>query len=327
MQYGLEFGLDALVVTGLAQAAIHKLDVAAKHYPFSSSIKATEPSAGSSLWNIYREMYDSKILAPVMPYDSNALVSARIKAAMKDGRPEEISRLTSTLSFEKGDEDIERYTREITWLAVLLTFGTSKPNRKIRLDFFLMHLVTSSIFLPSFFKAMNGMKAEYKANLIRAYVPSMLLYTIIRGRPKINPELIMSFNDVPRPPKSAYSVDETSIGSPERDDEYNPWPALIEGSLYAPDSHTVKTMRALVHAAVQYGDTPKGEVVDKGLLEATGALDGLDNVAVLDGSIFVRCAGVLLDYMGWTTHGQEARSDWDRSGLGWDAAWENEKEQ
>ena len=48
----------------------------------------------------------------------------------------------------------------------------------------------------------------------------------------------------------------------------------------------------------------------------------------LDGSAFVRAAGVLLDVMGWVgPGGGEQEGDWDRSALGWDEAWEDEKKE
>ena len=44
----------------------------------------------------------------------------------------------------------------------------------------------------------------------------------------------------------------------------------------------------------------------------------------MDGTIFVRAAGIVMDSLGWVDYGQEART-WDRSALGWDAAWDNEE--
>jgi hypothetical protein len=36
----------------------------------------------------------------------------------------------------------------------------------------------------------------------------------------------------------------------------------------------------------------------------------------------VRAAGAMMNTLGWSGHGQK-EGDWDRSALGWDAAWES----
>ena len=102
------------------------------------------------------------------------------------------------------------------------------------------------------------------------------------------------------------------------------------------DSHVIKTMRTLVLAAREYGDTEPGHVIGaykqsegttnaganaNGVPLSKGREETFEGAARLDGSIFVRAAGMLMDYMGWTTYGQPERDDWDRSALGWDDAW------
>ena len=43
----------------------------------------------------------------------------------------------------------------------------------------------------------------------------------------------------------------------------------------------------------------------------------------LDGTIFVRAAGIVMETLGWVSKGQK-EGFWDRSGLGWEAAWDGE---
>ena len=132
------------------------------------------------------------------------------------------------------------------------------------------------------------------------------------------------------------------------DREYAPWPSLIQEAMYHPDSHVVKAMRALSVAARDYGATPKGEAVGSycighpGLRPATpqhreghhdlprrrqslvyhqapfasssapkgSKMETMLGAAEMDGTIFVRAAGVLLERMGWVTRGQNP-GDWD----------------
>ena len=169
-------------------------------------------------------------------------------------------------------------------------------------------------------------KAEHKAALLRAYVPVILLLTLARGRPRIDPEVLMSYTDAPRPPPSGQAKNQpglTSIGNPEDDADYNPWPALIEGVLYHSDSHVLKSMRTLVFAAQHFGDKGPGEVIGAfrnghdGKKEETHA-----GISKVDGTIFVRAAGVMMDTLGWLGRGQK-EGEWDHSALGWDAAWDS----
>ena len=153
-----------------------------------------------------------------------------------------------------------------------------------------MHFVTSSLLLSTFLRVLQN--PIHKANLLRAYLPAMIVLVLTLGRPNV-------------------------VGDPREDEDHNPWPAMLESALYAPDSHVLATMRTLIYAAQKYGDTPPG-----GVIGAFSTKDGKEmhkGMAKVDGSIFVRSAGMLMNYMGWTGHGQTPREDWDRSGLGWDA--------
>jgi len=47
-------------------------------------------------------------------------------------------------------------------------------------------------------------------------------------------------------------------------------------------------------------------------------------LASVDGSLFVRIAGKMMETQGWVKEGA-AEADWDRSALGWDGAWEKPK--
>jgi hypothetical protein len=84
-------------------------------------------------------------------------------------------------------------------------------------------------------------------------------------------------------------------------------------------------MRTLIFAAREYGQTGPGEVVGafrSGKAEREETFKGM---AQLDGTLFVRAAGVMMDYMRWTVFGEDGKGpEWDRSNLGFDDAWANE---
>jgi hypothetical protein len=284
------------------------------------------PRQSVTLLELLRKVYDSDILHPPMPYDPDAFVNARMKKAVADGRGEELVKLCALyhISDSITDAEVAQKTEEYIWVATLLFAATGKKGRKPRLDFFLMHLLTSSLFLRPMCAVLR--KSEHKAALLRAYVPVMLLITLARGRPRIDPELLMSYTDVPRPPPSGQAKLQpgpTATGNPEDDADYNPWPALIEGVLYHSDSHVLKSMRTLIFAAQHFGDKGPGELVGTfgsgtdGKREETHA-----GISKVDGTIFVRAAGIMMDSLGWLGRGQKG-GEWDRSALGWDAAWDS----
>jgi len=179
--------------------------------------------------------------------------------------------------------------------------------------------VTSSIFLKPICGALRN--ANHKAALLRGFVPAMLLVMLSRGRPRIDAELAMSYTAFPRPPGDGHpspSPSSEATGNPQVDEDYNPWPGLVEGCLYHSDSHVPKTIRTLYYAAQEYGDRP-GVPPGVGSTGAGGLHDGIGKV---DGTVFVRAAGVVMETLGYSGRGQK-EGEWDRSALGWDAAWES----
>lgn len=305
-----------LSFSGLAQACVHN--------PIKGTvfkIDKSPPEQSITLLELLRRIYDSPILKPI-PYDPNMLLYDRIRIVLDNGGAEELQRLCALYHIPDNitDTELEKKIKECIFVATLIMSGTGRRGRKPRLDFYLMHLVTSSIFLHPLCAALRN--AEHKAALLRAYVPVSMLYVLARGRPRIDPELIMSYSAHPRPPtaqKEHLKPSEEAIGSPWDDECYNPWPALIEGCLYHSESHVPKAMRTLMLGARKYGDTPAGQVPGSFTDEGKETHAGIGKV---DGTLFVRAAGVMMETLGWSGHGQK-EGVWDRSGLGWDAAWES----
>ena len=282
-----------------------------------------EPSQSITLLELVAQVYESKILHPPMPYDPDALLSVRSRLALANGGAEEIHRICSQYGVfgDFKEADLASKVEECIWVSTLLLASTGRKGRKPRLDFFLMHLVTSSLFLQPFFAVLE--KPAYKVALLNAYIPVLVLIILTRGRPRINPELLMSYTDVPRPPVSASNLPDPnskSIGNPQNDSDYNPWPAMIEAVQYHRDSHVPKTLRTLIFASQKYGDKAPGKAI--GAFHRDSGVETHNGTGKMDGTIFVRAAGLVMDTLGWVSYGQKEGS-WDRSALGWDAAWDS----
>lgn len=277
-----------------------------------------------SLLELLHEVYDSKSLKVALPYDPKMTTDNRIKTVLANGG-EAIQEICARyhISDSITDAEVSRITEECIWVGTLLTFGTGRKGRKPRLDFFLMHILTSSLFLRPFCAVLK--KCEHKAALLRTFIPILVVVVLIRGCPRIDPELLMSYSEVPRPPisKEAFPAPfESSLGAPTDDADYNPWPALIEGVKYHPDPHVLKAMRSLVYGAQHFGVTPPGGVIGA-IMSHTTQKETHVGMAKVDGTLFVRAAGLLMATLGWVGNGQK-EGQWDRSGLGWNQAWTNE---
>ncbi|EKM75815.1 hypothetical protein AGABI1DRAFT_79378 [Agaricus bisporus var. burnettii JB137-S8] len=344
--YGLEFGIDALVANGLASTAIHA-DTMSKMFPYSAArgdnatapFVATgpgkQPSAGPSLLEILRQACDTDTLIPPSPYQNEklSLIFARAREIERLGMGEHILRLCQPYTFsipnDASDEELRARAEEFIWVATLLMFATGREGRETRLDFFLMHLVTFSAFLESYLTSIKNTRS--KVMLLRHMVPIMVTYVLLRGRPVINADLIQRMSLEARPPfdwdvLGPKSDTASGLGDLKNAEDYDPWPALITAGIHHPDLHLAKAMRTLIHASRNFGHTPAGEVI--GAFRPVKSPsdkpeETFKGMAKVDGTLFVRAAGVMMDFMGWTIVGQKASSPtWDTAGVGFDETWE-----
>ncbi|KIK95073.1 hypothetical protein PAXRUDRAFT_141563 [Paxillus rubicundulus Ve08.2h10] len=335
--YGAEFSSDAMVAQGLAQASVHPPLISGLLYDFAGPGSAedlldasvrdekSEVSAGRPLLHILRDVYDSKILHPVTPYNPVVPLSARQEAMMKDGRPEEIQKLCATWWGNKSPEGeatgLEQKIEELFWTTTLLLSGSGKRGRKPRLDFFLMHVLDATLFMPSLLKIVPNDASKVK--LVKAFLPVALMFILVCGRPRIDPGLVMSFTATPRPPSvspSTLTPSEGTIGDPNQ--SYNPWFEILQSVIHAPNAHTPKVIRSLYYAAQRYGRKKAGSVPGC-FMDEGRQYESIPGISEVDGTVFVRAAGVVMDTLGWVTHGDEP-GRWDHSGLGWEDAWKNE---
>lgn len=89
----------------------------------------------------------------------------------------------------------------------------------------------------------------------------------------------------------------------------NSWNRIVQNALVHPDEHLCKTQRALAEFARRYGQRAAGYY--GGSIGFDGRLDGVEK---LDGTVFVRVAGLCGERLGWAYEGGELKN-WDRSGF------------
>ncbi|KAM0790323.1 hypothetical protein ACM66B_003208 [Microbotryomycetes sp. NB124-2] len=186
-----------------------------------------------------------------------------------------------------------------------------------------MHALTSVIFVPSFIETLSP---QFWTTLLDSHFRVMIAYWIARGRPRLYiKEYLMKATESPEPPSQSARGEALALHKETRQrglkdvseetkgrDGVNPWSDIYSSAIDHPDEHVTKVIRSLAFAAQQFGRRPKGYL--------TSTLDG---VSELDGTVFIRAAGMTLDTMGWCHFGQEPAKDWDRSKPGYDQAWHN----
>ncbi|KDQ18174.1 hypothetical protein BOTBODRAFT_104662 [Botryobasidium botryosum FD-172 SS1] len=327
--YGVEFGENQVVAQGMAQAAVSKPAPPALFTPgWPNDRHAITPASSKppSLLSLLHEIYEHKDLGPPMPYNPDATVGQRIALILDDKKKiAALNAITSKWSLGAKDVDLAPLVQECNTLGALLLAATSRRGYRTRLDFFLMHTLTSSLFLPAILHALPQDDHDLKGAILESWWRIVALCVIARGRPRIDPGLLMEATAAPRPPSSpgAGNLSEDAVGFKDPEGAggalgVNPWLDITADVLHAPDSHTVKTIRALMYGARHYSDLPTSAFV------RPGEESFHQGAGKLDGTLFVRAAGLVMNTMGWVTHGQKAGS-WDGSALGYDDAWKDER--
>jgi hypothetical protein len=203
--------------------------------------------------------------------------------------------------------EIEAKIEELIWAnTVIYAVGGHDPETdKFKADFFLMHLVTSSLFLPSLAAYLSPRSA---ALLLKAYFATCLTWWVARGRPGLD---IPAFYSSPW--RSRHDNDDAgthtqpsppALPSPEHADARrpNPWLPLLRSALVHPSDHLCKVQRAFAHFAALYGMRRGGPPCE------------LRGAEVLDGWLFIRAAERTADALGWVREG-EMPGSWSREGF------------
>lgn len=170
-----------------------------------------------------------------------------------------------------------------------------------------MHSVTSSIFLPTVLAHLTPTSQEL---LLRAHFTICLTWWVARGRPRFDiPGFFAADTLHPAPSgplPTPYEGSLPAANSPVAVTP-NPWMPIIETSLVHPDDHLPKLQRALAHWGRMYGMRGPG-MQDFARTELQGA-------DVLDGSLFIRTAGLTAKSMGRMREGEVPVVFWDREGF------------
>ncbi|KAJ7154509.1 hypothetical protein C8R46DRAFT_439354 [Mycena filopes] len=323
---GVEFGQDFMVAQGkhalqstirptpsalnidyqgLAQAAL--TSPIGDCFMDSSSVPEINSGPSTSLLSLLRELYASPTFSPTPTAGerpSYAALEKWVRARPEHGAA--IRDIYAKWTFDLADPgDFAQKVEECMWQATLLLGATGKANAssKPQMDFFLMHFLTGSLCLRPLVDAIQ--KPLYKAQLLQTYARTTALFLVLRGRPRIDVALVMSYPACPVPPHSDSSDSHPALKSGLA--ASSPWLTVLNNAMRHPEPHVIKAIRALFYCAQQYGDSVPPGAVDEHGEETHPGLKGLDE------TVFIRVAGKVLDAVGWVAHG-DGEQFWSMSG-------------
>ncbi|KAF6756729.1 hypothetical protein DFP72DRAFT_1066599 [Ephemerocybe angulata] len=213
-------------------------------------------------------------------------------------------------------------------------------------DFFLMHLVTSSIFIPSYCAYLSPLST---ARFLQTYLTVALAMYVFRGCPPFD---IPGFYhaEEPQPVGPQPHPGKGTLPSPESGKAVNPdpWLPIIQTSVVHPDEHVPKTQRALANWAGHFGTRRFRSVAtsasEKRVDGASNAAESagfgmgwagegwlgdggrvpleLEGAEWLDGTVFLRAAEFTAARMGRVREGEDGGQFWDFKGF-----YERQKEE
>ncbi|CAE6470656.1 unnamed protein product [Rhizoctonia solani] len=318
--HGPQFGVDGMAAEGLAQTAVHEPSLqnlfdssffteSSKTLTYLSSLTSTPSLSNSTTEQPRQDRVHSFTIVSRMLADDRLKAGAACSQDMNVLSSEVLKNVGGILreyaslwTIAEDEQEIQERVEELNWFVTLL-FGVSGWNKSkgFRASFFLAHLVTSNLFLPSILPLL---KPKHQIDLMRAYFATSLTWYVAQGRPALDTHgFFQSVTATPKP-------DSNSNLEPEG----NPWYAILAHSIQHPDEHQVKTARALAHGAALYGTRPKGYF-------AHTELKGAEEI---DGTLFVRTGGLFMDALHWNYEvkeragGVDIGNGWIRAGLGWD---------
>ncbi|KAJ5562985.1 hypothetical protein N7461_001746, partial [Penicillium sp. DV-2018c] len=155
--FGLEFNQPAIVAEGLAQAAVHEDWIGREYFlPAEKKAGGIGKPGQKSLLQLLNEIRADKALVESAHWsDTNKIRDGVLRRA-----PEQM--LKYAAQFTVSEDQVAERVADMINTVVYYTAAAQRPTKQMRLDFFYIHCVNSSIFLS---KIVNLPFLDQKAKL------------------------------------------------------------------------------------------------------------------------------------------------------------------
>ncbi|CAK1362212.1 Oxidoreductase AflY [Cercospora beticola] len=158
--FGIEFELPGLVAEGLAHCAAHD---AANIIPFFQKAEKLAKSgsvAPAPLVELYKEVRDTEKIRLAAKMTQGPV---RVRDGVMGEAQDDIAAVAA--KFQVGPDGLKQAIIETTSCAAYSCGGAQRPGKVAKVDFFFMHMVTSSIFL-SILARQDWLETEDKIRLV-----------------------------------------------------------------------------------------------------------------------------------------------------------------
>ncbi|RVD80462.1 uncharacterized protein DFL_008359 [Arthrobotrys flagrans] len=276
--YGIEFEQPAIIAEGLAQTAVHddwpgRYLKACMAAATAAASKNREYGNNTTIVSLFDEASGSEKLRKSTKWSD----PQKNKAVYANAFDEMVALASKWyIPPTASDEVIARASAELASAAAFICSATPRLDKKVKFDFFLMHTVTSSVFLDVWIRQKWLGNAE-KSVLINYFGWMVVNMYVSRGCADINFDQVKSYK------------------AKEKDNQWVDVAARV--TCLKDDGHVSKTVRALVNAekVSQHYNTTKGFEVgtDLYLKIAEMAVDAAEDQEQSNGDepLWVRSTG------------------------------------
>ncbi|KIW89991.1 uncharacterized protein Z519_09421 [Cladophialophora bantiana CBS 173.52] len=232
--YGVEFNQPAIVAEALAQACVHSTYMDA-FFELAAAEAAKPLVEPDTMVNLLSKIRTDAKVSTAAHWDDTQKVRDGVLARAKDEMIAYVAqwRVSPPYSTQRLDEA----AAEVINAAAYFTGAAQRPPRVVKMDFFYMHAVTSSVFL-SVFLAQDWITSHMKAKLVEYKGRLDLALYASRRSPKLLLGEITNYPPTPTPPNN-----DSTKSLPLR--EWNDM--FTAASQFMDDGHTAKFIRALAN--------------------------------------------------------------------------------
>ncbi|KAI5795112.1 hypothetical protein EDC01DRAFT_72015 [Geopyxis carbonaria] len=222
--YGIEFEQPAIVAEGLAMMASHENWIGELFFRTEEAVKETKEDTSSvTLVSLLHSIRKNEKLRMTPEWNDGNKVKSILQRASQ-----EIISVVKQYKVPLSQVEIDKKVAENINSSALFTGASQRKDKEIRIDFYYMHCINSSIFLSAYMNQ-SWIPIESKARILewKGWL-DLAMYASRRA-----PELL---------------VDDIRKYVPKAKDLSNPWLNIIDRGLkIKDDGHAIKLIRALAN--------------------------------------------------------------------------------
>ncbi|KAK8153908.1 hypothetical protein BKA80DRAFT_284375 [Phyllosticta citrichinensis] len=230
--FGVEFALEGVVVEGLAQAAVHDGWTARvfRDCDAAAAAKKVIQTGRTGRRKGFLELVRAVSADETIREAARSVGQYSVGREMCDSVSERLADVAGEFVVWDTDEDVERRAKEVVNAAVLLATTALQPHHIPKLDFFHMHLITSSISLLALLHSPAiDLPASTRARLLTLFARTALFVYATRGAQPLSPARLYTY-------------------APKRPDDDEAALVARAVKLPADDGHAAKALRGVLAA-------------------------------------------------------------------------------